>query len=198
MPIAIKLWSYKGVFKVASKEIQVPFITEELLGLKTGERVLLSGTFYTARDAAHLRMYEALQAGEQLPIPLAGQCIYYVGPTPAKPGQVIGSAGPTTSSRMDKYTPKLLELGLKGMVGKGKRNQAVKEAIVSHQAVYFAAVGGAAALISRSIRSCAVIAYEDLGTEAIHRLTVEKFPCIVACDRYGNDLYEQGEEQYRV
>ncbi|MBO8172244.1 MAG: Fe-S-containing hydro-lyase [Bacillaceae bacterium] len=180
------------------KEIRVPGDEQQFLQLKSGDRVLITGTLYTARDAAHKRMIETLEAGGELPISLDGQVIYYVGPTPAKPGRVIGSAGPTTSGRMDKYTPRLLELGLKGMIGKGRRNQDVRDAIVKHKAVYFAAVGGAAALIARSIKSSEVIAYEDLGTEAIHRLQVEKFPAIVVNDAYGGDLYEQGERQYRI
>jgi fumarate hydratase subunit beta len=179
------------------KQIQLPLTGEQLYELRAGDRVELSGTLYTARDAAHKRMHESLENGEPLPIDIEGKVIYYVGPTPPKPGQVIGSAGPTTSSRMDAYTPGLLEKGLKGMIGKGKRSNKVKEALVTHQAVYFAAVGGAAALIAKTIRSAEVIAYEDLGTEAIYRLEVEKFPVIVINDIHGNDLYEQGQKDFQ-
>ncbi len=157
----------------------------------------LSGTVYTARDAAHQRMFEAIQKGEDLPFDIKGQVIYYVGPTPAKPGQVIGSAGPTTSSRMDKYTPKLLEMGLKGMIGKGYRSEEVKKAIVEHQAVYFAAVGGSAALISKAIKEVEIIAYEDLGTEAIRKMRIENFPVIVIHDIYGGDQYQDGIRQFQ-
>jgi fumarate hydratase subunit beta len=183
---------------MAIKQIKVPFVEEELLDLKTGDRVQLTGVLYTARDAAHKRMIETLESGGSLPIDVAGQVMYYVGPTPPKPGQVIGSAGPTTAGRMDKYAPRLIELGLKGMIGKGKRNQEVKDSMVKHQAIYFAAVGGAAALISKSIKSSEVIAYADLGTEAIYRLEIEKFPVTVINDIYGGDLYEQGEAEFRV
>ncbi|WP_047151808.1 Fe-S-containing hydro-lyase [Aneurinibacillus tyrosinisolvens] len=178
------------------KQVRLPLSKEQIEELRAGERVELTGMLYTARDAAHKRMYETLESGNGLPVEIAGQIIYYVGPTPPKPGQVIGSAGPTTSSRMDAYTPRLLEMGLRGMIGKGKRNAEVKEAIVRQQAVYFAAVGGAAALIAQTIRSAEVVAYADLGTEAIYRLEVEKFPAIVVNDIYGNDLYEQGEAQF--
>ena len=177
--------------------IQVPFHKKDILGLTAGDRVLLSGTVYTARDAAHKRMYEQLQEGKPLPFDVDGQVIYYVGPTPAKPGQVIGSAGPTTSGRMDKYTPKLLELGLGGMIGKGYRSEDVKQAIVKNKAIYFGAIGGSAALIARSIKAVSMIAYEDLGTEAIRKLTIEDFPAIVINDVHGNDLYRQGVEKYR-
>ncbi|GEN35546.1 MULTISPECIES: Fe-S-containing hydro-lyase [Aneurinibacillus] len=180
------------------KQIQLPLTEEQCTGLRAGDRVELTGTLYTARDAAHKRMAETLESGGELPVDVAGQVIYYVGPTPARPGQAIGSAGPTTSSRMDAYTPRLLEKGLRGMIGKGKRSETVKEAIVKHRAVYFAAVGGAAALIAKAIRSAEVVAYEDLGTEAIHRLVVERFPVIVVNDAEGNDLYEQGETQFRL
>lgn len=183
---------------MAVKQIRLPLTQEDLIDLRAGNRVELTGTLYTARDAAHKRMYEALENGEDLPIDIKGQTIYYVGPTPPKPGQVIGSAGPTTSGRMDKYAPKLVELGLKGMIGKGRRQQTVKDAMVAHQAVYFAAVGGAAALIAKSIKLSEVVAYPDLGTEAIHRLEVERFPVIVINDIYGADLYEEGEGQFRI
>ena len=151
----------------------------------------ITGTIYTARDAAHKRMSEALAAGEELPIDVKDQIIYYMGPTPAREGQVIGSAGPTTASRMDKYAPKLLNLGLSGMIGKGKRSQDVIDAIVLNEAVYFAAVGGAGALLSKRIKKSEVVAYDDLGTEAIRKLEVEKFPAIVVIDRNGNNLYEE-------
>lgn len=179
------------------KLIEVPLNKEDILSLKAGDRVLLSGTVFTARDAAHKRMYEQLERGEALPFDVTNQVIYYVGPTPAKPGQVIGSAGPTTSSRMDKYTPALLELGLGGMIGKGYRSEEVKESIVKNKAVYFGAIGGSAALIARSITAVEIIAYEDLGTEAIRKLTIENFPAIVINDVHSNDLYQQGVEKYR-
>lgn len=179
------------------KYINVPIDAEEISRLNAGDYVYLTGTIYTARDAAHKRMYEALQRGEALPLEMKGNVIYYLGPSPAREGKVIGSAGPTTSSRMDKYTPALLELGLKCMIGKGKRSKEVKDAIVQNGAVYFAAVGGAGALLSRSIISSEVIAYEDLGTEAIRKLTVKDLPVIVVVDRQGNDLYETAIKQYR-
>ncbi|RFU64570.1 Fe-S-containing hydro-lyase [Peribacillus saganii] len=174
-----------------------PISEETLLELKAGDRVLLSGTIYTARDAAHKRMFEALQNGEQLPFDIAGQTIYYVGPTPAKPNQVIGSAGPTTSGRMDKYTPALLDKGLKGMVGKGYRSPEVIESMKKNKAVYFAAIGGSGALIARSIKSMEVIAYADLGPEAIHKLTVQNFPAVVIIDSEGNDWYQIGKQQFQ-
>ena len=179
------------------KYINVPIDTEEILKLNAGDYVYLTGTIYTARDAAHKRMYEALQRGETLPLEMKGNVIYYLGPSPAREGKVIGSAGPTTSSRMDKYTPALLEMGLKCMIGKGKRSKEVKDAIVQNGAVYFAAVGGAGALLSRSIISSEVIAYEDLGTEAIRKLTVKDLPVIVVVDSQGNDLYETAINQYK-
>lgn len=172
------------------KYINVPLAEGAAAELKAGDFVYLTGTIYTARDAAHRRMYEALERGEQLPIQMENNVIYYMGPSPARPGRPIGSAGPTTSSRMDKYTPTLLDLGLKGMIGKGKRSQAVRDAIVRNGAVYFAAVGGAGALLSRSILSSEVIAYDDLGTEAIRRLEIKDFPVIVVMDAEGNSLYE--------
>lgn len=174
------------------KYINLPLEKDTLLDLKAGDTVFLSGIVYTARDAAHQRMFETIESGGKLPFDIKNQVIYYVGPTPAKPGEVIGSAGPTTSSRMDKYTPKLIEMGLKGMIGKGYRNEEVKNAIINHQAIYFAAVGGAAALISKSIKELEVIAYEDLGTEAIRKMTIENFPAIVVHDVHGGDLYEDG------
>ena len=178
------------------KHINVPLSAEDASSLHAGDYVYLTGTIYTARDAAHKRMYEALEAGETLPLSMENNVIYYMGPSPAREGRAIGSAGPTTASRMDKYAPTLLDLGLKGMIGKGKRSAAVKEAIVRNGAVYFAAVGGAGALLSRSITSSEVIAYDDLGTEAIRRLEVKDFPCIVVIDAEGNDLYETALKQY--
>ncbi len=172
-------------------ELQTPLTKEKIESLKSGDYVYLTGTIYTARDAAHKRMSEALAAGEELPIDVKDQIIYYMGPTPAKEGQVIGSAGPTTASRMDKYAPKLLDLGLSGMIGKGKRSQDVIDAIVLNGAVYFAAVGGAGALLSKCIKKSEVVAYDDLGTEAIRKLEVEKFPAIVVIDRMGNNLYDE-------
>ena len=172
-------------------ELQTPLTKEKIESLKSGDYVYITGTIYTARDAAHKRMSEALAAGEELPIDVKDQIIYYMGPTPAKEGQVIGSAGPTTASRMDKYAPKLLDLGLSGMIGKGKRSQDVIDAIVLNGAVYFAAVGGAGALLSKCIKKSEVVAYEDLGTEAIRKLEVEKFPAIVVIDRMGNNLYDE-------
>lgn len=177
--------------------LQVPFSTEEVLQLKAGDYVYLTGTIYTARDAAHKRMYEALQEKTDLPFDMLNNVIYYMGPSPAREGRPIGSAGPTTSSRMDKYAPALLDLGLRGMIGKGKRSLEVKDAIVRNKAVYFAAVGGAGALLSRSIVSSEVIAYDDLGTEAIRKLVVKDFPVIVVVDSLGNDLYETAVTKYR-
>ncbi len=179
-------------------KLTTPFDEKTVLSLKAGDRVQISGTVYTARDAAHKRMIETLEQGGDLPFDLNGQVIYYVGPTPAKPGQVIGSAGPTTSGRMDKYTPRLLELGLKGMIGKGYRDQEVIDSIVENKAVYFGAIGGSAALISKSIKQVEIIAYEDLGTEAIRRLVIEDFPAVVVNDCEGNDLYRAGAEKYRI
>lgn len=179
------------------KKITLPLDDGNLKELRAGDQVHLSGTVYTARDAAHQRMFEAIEKGEDLPFDIKGQVIYYVGPTPAKPGQVIGSAGPTTSSRMDKYTPKLLEMGLKGMIGKGYRSEEVKKAIVEHQAIYFAAVGGSAALISKAIKEVETIAYEDLGTEAIWKMRIENFPVIVIHDIYGSDQYRDGIRQFQ-
>ena len=177
------------------KYIKAPLDAETARSLRAGDYVYISGTIYTARDAAHKRMQEALNAGEKLPVELEENIIYYLGPTPARPGRVIGSAGPTTSSRMDKYTPQLLDLGLRGMIGKGKRTQEVRDAIVRNGAVYFAAVGGAGALLSRQIIKSEVIAYEDLGTEAIRKLEVENLPVIVVIDSEGTDLYEKVMDQ---
>ena len=177
--------------------ISAPLTDDVVEKLKAGDKVLITGVMYTARDAAHKRLIELLDAGKQLPLDLKGQIIYYVGPTPEKPGEVIGSAGPTTSGRMDAYTPRLIELGLKGMVGKGARSKEVRDSIVAHKAVYMAAVGGAAALIRRSIKKAEIIAYEDLGPEAIRRLEVVDFPAIVVNDVYGGDLFLQGVEKFR-
>ena len=179
------------------KHIQTPITPEAAGDLRAGDYVYLTGTIYTARDAAHKRMYEALERCETLPLSLENNIIYYMGPSPAREGRPIGSAGPTTASRMDKYAPKLLDLGLTGMIGKGKRSDAVKEAIVRNSAVYFAAVGGAGALLSKSIKASEVIAYDDLGTEAIRRLEVENFPVIVVIDAEGNNLYETAILEYR-
>lgn len=179
-----------------NKHLNVPFNREETMKLKAGDYVYLSGTIYTARDAAHKRMYETLQKGGELPFDLQDNVIYYMGPSPARAGRPIGSAGPTTASRMDKYAPSLLNLGLRGMIGKGRRSDAVIEAIVRDQAVYFAAVGGAGALLSRAIVSSEVIAYDDLGTEAIRRLEIRDFPVIVVIDCEGNNLYDMAILQY--
>ena len=178
--------------------IQVPFQNDQAEQLKAGDYVYLSGTIYTARDAAHKRMYESMQRGEELPISLDGNILYYLGPSPAREGQVIGSAGPTTSSRMDKYTPDMLAAGLKGMVGKGKRSQAVINAMKQYKAVYFAAVGGAGALLSKCIKEAEVVAYEDLGTEAIRKLTIEDLPVIVVIDSQGHNLYETAPDEWRT
>ena len=177
--------------------INAPFGEEVTSKLKAGDYVYISGTIYTARDAAHKRMAEALSRGEKLPFDIKDQVIYYMGPAPAREGQVIGSAGPTTASRMDKYAPELLDLGLKGMIGKGKRSKAVLDGVVRNKAVYLAAVGGAGALLSKCITSAEVIAYEDLGTEAIRKLTVKDFPAIVVVDCDGHNLYETAVEAYR-
>lgn len=172
------------------KYIKAPISDENAKNLRSGDYVYITGTIYTARDAAHKRMAEALAEGKPLPIDMKNNIIYYMGPSPAREGRPIGSAGPTTASRMDKYAPDLLDLGLKGMIGKGKRSDAVKAAIMRNGAVYFAAVGGAGALLSQRIKSSEVIAYDDLGTEAIRRLEVENFPVIVVIDSEGNNLYE--------
>jgi len=176
--------------------LTTPLADEDVVKLRSGDRVLLSGVLYTGRDAAHKRLFELLQAGKPLPVDLRGQVIYYVGPTPAKPGQVIGSAGPTTSGRMDAYAPALIAYGLKGMIGKGLRNQTVLDAMKEHGAVYFGATGGAAALLAKRIKKAEVVAYEDLGTEAIRRLEVEDFPVIVINDAHGGDLYAEGVKAY--
>lgn len=178
------------------RHITAPINKETAKELRAGDYVYLTGTIYTARDAAHKRMYEALEKGETLPLELKDNVIYYMGPSPAREGRPIGSAGPTTASRMDKYAPALLDLGLTGMIGKGKRSEAVREAIVRNGAVYFAAVGGAGALLAGSIKASEVIAYDDLGTEAIRRLEVENFPVIVVMDSEGNNLYETAVREY--
>lgn len=178
------------------KYIKAPLLQEDIQGLSAGDYVYITGTIYTARDAAHLRMQETLEGNGQLPFELENNIIYYMGPSPAREGRPIGSAGPTTASRMDKYAPRLLDLGLKGMIGKGKRSDAVREAIVRNKAVYFAAVGGAGALLSKAITASEVIAYDDLGTEAIRRLHVENFPVIVVIDSKGSNLYDIAPKQY--
>ena len=177
-------------------KLTTPVTREDLVPLRAGDTVLLSGTVYTARDAAHQRMMELLDRGESLPFPVEGSAIYYVGPTPERPGQVIGSAGPTTSGRMDAYSPRLLDLGLKIMIGKGKRSQAVKDAVVRNGAVYLAALGGAGALMASSVKSLEMICWEDLGCEAVRRLEVEDFPLTVILDAHGGDLYESGPAAY--
>ncbi len=182
---------------MAEHRVQLPLTHDVTEKLRAGDYVYLTGAIYTARDAAHRRMIESLQKGEALPVDLRGQVIYYVGPTPPKPGQVIGSAGPTTSIRMDPYTPPLLEAGLKGIIGKGGRGPQVREALQKHGGVYFLAVGGAGALLSKQIRNVEVVAYEDLVTEAMRRLDVEEFPVVVCYDIHGGDLMEQGKAQWR-
>ncbi|ACO84334.1 putative hydro-lyase, Fe-S type, tartrate/fumarate subfamily, beta region [Clostridium botulinum] len=177
-------------------KINTPLTEDKIKSLKAGDMVLITGTIYTARDAAHKRLIDALEKGRNLPFEVKNSIIYYVGPTPAKPGMEIGAAGPTTSYRMDTYTPKLLNLGLKGMIGKGKRSKEVIESIVKNKAVYFGAIGGAAALISKSIKKSEVIAYEDLDSEAIRKLEVEDLPVTVIIDSKGNNLYEDGLEDY--
>lgn len=179
------------------RHVTVPFDADTAKELRAGDYVYLTGTIYTARDAAHKRMYEALQRGEELPFDIQGNVIYYMGPSPAREGRPIGSAGPTTASRMDKYTPALLDLGMRGMIGKGRRTEAVRESMVRNGAVYFAAVGGAGALLSKSIIQAEVIAYDDLGTEAIRKLEVKDFPVIVVMDSEGNNLYDMAVEQYK-
>ena len=181
------------------KQVTTPLSDDVIKNLHCGDMVSISGVIYTGRDAAHARFTTALDAGEELPADLRDQVIYYAGPTPAKPGAVIGSCGPTTSGRMDAFTPRLLrEAGLKGMVGKGPRSQEVIDAIVECGAVYFASIGGAAALIASSVKECEVVAYDDLGPEAVRRLVVEDYPCIVAIDSAGRSIYEEGPERYRV
>jgi fumarate hydratase subunit beta len=178
-------------------KIKLPLADDIIMKLKAGDRVLITGVIYTGRDMAHKYMVEGDQKGEKLPFDIKGQILYYTGPTPAPPGRPIGSAGPTTSYRMDKYAPYLLELGLKGMIGKVPRGQEVKDAIKKHTAVYFAAIGGAGALISKAIHKAELIAYPELGTEAVMRLEVENFPAVVVNDVYGGDLYSMGVEKYK-
>ncbi len=178
------------------RHLNIPLTDDEIISLRSGDMLYLTGTIYTARDAAHKRMYETLQAGGELPYDIEGSFVYYLGPTPARPGQVIGSAGPTTSSRMDKYTPLLLEKGLKGMIGKGKRSPEVLKAIQENGAVYCAAIGGLGALLSKRIVESEVIAYDDLGTEAIRKMKVEDLPVVVIIDTEGNNLYETAPKQF--
>ncbi len=178
------------------RHITLPLTEENTKDLKAGDYVYLSGIIYTARDAAHKRMDETLNEGKPLPIDLKDNTIYYMGPSPAREGRPIGSAGPTTASRMDKYAPRFLDLGLRGMIGKGRRSEAVKEAIIRNHSVYFAAVGGAGALLSKAILSSEVVAYDDLGTEAIRRLEVKDFPVIVVIDREGNNLYDMALKEF--
>ncbi len=188
----------KGMVIPMEQHIKAPIEKDDIRKLKAGDYVYLSGTIYTARDAAHKRMQETLDKGEALPLEMAHNVIYYMGPSPAREGRPIGSAGPTTASRMDKYAPTLLDMGLSGMIGKGKRSDVVKEAIVRNGAVYFAAVGGAGALLSKSILSSEVIAYDDLGTEAIRKLEVRDFPVIVVIDSEGSNLYETAIGEYSI
>lgn len=178
-------------------KLTTPLSDDDVIKLKIGDGVLITGKILTGRDSAHKRLIELIEKGEPLPVDIKGQVIYYVGPAPAKPGYVIGSAGPTTSGRMDPYAPRLIELGLKGMIGKGVRSKEVREAMQKHKAVYFAATGGAAALIAKNIKAVKIIAYEDLGPEAIRELEVEGLPLIVANDAHGGDLYEEGMKKYR-
>lgn len=183
--------------KILSKiRLTTPLTDDVITNLRSGQQILINGKLYTGRDAAHKKLVDLLATGQPLPIDLNGQIIYYVGPTPAQPGQVIGAAGPTTAGRMDAYTPTLLEKGLKGMIGKGKRSLEVKQAMVKHRCVYFAAVGGAAALISKCIKQARVVAYPELGPEAIYELEVEDFPVVVVNDIHGGDLYEEGIKKY--
>ena len=180
-----------------AKRIALPLSDEAVADLRAGDDVLLSGTMYVGRDSAHKRIVEALDQGKPLPFDIKGQTIYYMGPSPAKPGHAIGSAGPTTSGRMDSYSPRLMAEGLRGMIGKGMRSAAVKEAMKTYRAVYFAAIGGAGALISKAIKKSDVIAYEELGAEALLRIEVADFPVIVINDIYGGDLYEEGKAKYK-
>jgi fumarate hydratase subunit beta len=191
-------WHLKTGGVLMSKKITTPLTDDVIEQLHSGDDVQITGTIYVGRDSAHKRMIAALDAGEELPLNPQGQIIYYMGPSPARPGRPIGSAGPTTSYRMDPYAPRMLEVGLKGMIGKGNRGSEVREALKRHKAVYFAAIGGAAALIADSIKEAEVIAYEDLGAEALRKLRVEDFPAIVVNDMYGGDAYEEGKARYRV
>lgn len=179
-----------------AKRISTPLNSSAVAGLRAGDDVLITGNIYTARDAAHKRMLSLINEGKPLPFDIKGAVVFYVGPTPAKPGNVIGSAGPTTSGRMDTYSPRLMEEGMRGMIGKGKRSQEVKDAMVKYKAVYFAALGGGGALASKSVKKAKLVAYEDLGPEAIVELYVEDFPVIVVNDIYGGDAYEEGRAMY--
>ncbi|MBA4422637.1 MAG: fumarate hydratase [Syntrophus sp. (in: bacteria)] len=181
-----------------ARAITLPLSDEVLKTLHTGDELLLTGVMYVGRDAAHKRMIETLEAGEALPVDLKGQVIYFMGPTPARPGKAVGSAGPTSSYRMDTYSPRLIAAGLKGMIGKGMRSGVVKKSMKKYKAVYLGAIGGAGALISRSIKKVDVVAYEDLGTEALRRIEVRDFPVTVVNDIYGGDLYQEGRSQYRI
>ena len=178
------------------KRLTLPLSEQDVLNLSAGESVLLSGTMLTGRDAAHKRLYELIENGKELPIDIKNELIYYVGPAPAKPGYAVGPAGPTSSYRMDKYAPALMDLGLRGMIGKGARSQEVIDSIIRNKGVYFACIGGAAALIAKSIKKEEILCYDDLGTEAVRRYTVEDFPCIVAIDCKGNNVYVDGVKQY--
>ncbi len=178
------------------KEVRPPLSDADVVALRAGDRVRISGVMYTGRDAAHGRLLPLIEEGKLLPIDVRGQIIYYTGPSPARPGDVVGSIGPTTGGRMDKYTPALLQLGLKGTLGKGARSAAVKDALRQHKAVYFGAIGGAGAVLSQFVKKAEIVAYEDLGTEAIRRLEVENFPAIVINDCHGGDLYQEGMKQY--
>lgn len=180
------------------KKIKAPLFDEDVLNLKAGDKVLISGVIYAARDAAHKKLVELLERGEPWPVDLKGQIIYYVGPTPTPPGRVTGSAGPTTSSRMDPYTPALLRCGVKALIGKGSRNRSTRQALAAFKGVYLAATGGAGALLSRAIKESEIVAYPELGPEAIRRLVVEDFPATVINDAYGADLYEQGRQKYAL
>lgn len=181
-----------------AKRVNTPLTNDTIKKLKAGDRVMLNGVIYTGRDAAHKRLVNMLETGEKIPVELEGQIIYYVGPCPAKPGAVIGSAGPTTSGRMDAYTPILLEKGLKGMIGKGQRNKKVVDGIIKNKAVYLGAIGGAGALLAEAIKEAEIVAFEELGPEAIYKLKVEDFPVTVIIDSEGNDLYAMGKKQYRI
>jgi fumarate hydratase subunit beta len=178
------------------KEIGTPLTDDDIVSLNAGDRVRITGVIYTARDAAHGRLLPLIEKGEKLPIDVCGQIIYYTGPSPARPGDVVGSIGPTTASRMDRFTPALLKLGLKGTIGKGYRGDAVKDALKQYKAVYFGSIGGAGAVLSRFVKKLEIVAYEDLGTEAIRRLEVEHFPAIVLNDAHGGDLYQEGQKAY--
>jgi fumarate hydratase subunit beta len=198
MPTGIKKPSFEAGGERMSQTIRLktPLTDADVEKLKAGDKVLITGVIYTGRDAAHKRLIDLLKEGKPLPVDLKGQIIYYVGPAPAKPGHAIGSAGPTTSGRMDAYSPRLMEIGLKGMIGKGMRKKEVIEAMKKYKAVYFAATGGAGALLAKAVKKAEIVAYEDLGPEAINRLEVVDFPAIVVNDIQGNDLYQQGMQQY--